>query len=111
VLETHVKSSPAVIYDSVADKPDRLAKIKNFTLFYDDLKNNNLPQWLFITPNMSQFKLQGSCYGQIADISIADDGHDTNVTVAGQWARSFVTPLLTDKKFMNNTCVLISGYL
>lgn len=48
-----MKSSPAVIYDSVADKPDRLAKIKNFTLFYDDLKNDKLPQWVFITPNMS----------------------------------------------------------
>ena len=48
------KHNPAVIYNSVADNTDRLAKIKNFTLFYDDLNANKLPQWMFITPNMSK---------------------------------------------------------
>lgn len=51
-------SSPAVIYNSVADNPERLAKIKNFTLFYDDLKADKLPQWMFITPNMSETILE-----------------------------------------------------
>jgi hypothetical protein len=40
-------------YDSVTSNLDRLAKIKNFTMFYEDLANNALPQWMFITPNMS----------------------------------------------------------
>ena len=48
------KHDPAVIYNSVADVPDRLALIKNFTLFYEDLAANKLPQWMFITPNMSE---------------------------------------------------------
>jgi len=52
-----------------------------------------------------------SYFGKSADMSIANDGHDTSVTVAGQWARGFLTPLLTDKKFMKNTCVLLSEYL
>lgn len=47
------KHNPAVLYDSVADKDDRLAKIKNLTLFYQDLENDALPQWMFITPNMT----------------------------------------------------------
>jgi acid phosphatase len=47
------KHNPAVLYDSVADKQDRLAKIKNLTLFYSDLEADNLPQWMFITPNMT----------------------------------------------------------
>ncbi|KAI9854376.1 MAG: hypothetical protein M1830_006535 [Pleopsidium flavum] len=84
------KHNPAIIYNSVADNPDRLAKIKNFTLFYDDLKRDTLPQWMFITPNMT------------------NDGHDTSVTVAGKWARNFLTPLLSDENFMNNTCVLLT---
>lgn len=41
-------------YDSVTSNVDRLAKIKNFTMFYEDLNNNQLPQWMFITPNMSK---------------------------------------------------------
>ena len=47
--------SPLIIYNSVADIPDRTANIKNFTLFEQDLNNNDLPQWMFITPNMSKF--------------------------------------------------------
>ena len=43
----------SVSYDSVANNPDRLAVIKNTTLFYQDLESNTLPQWMFITPNMS----------------------------------------------------------
>ena len=41
-------------YDSVTSNTDRLAKIKNFTMFETDLNNNALPQWMFITPNTSQ---------------------------------------------------------
>lgn len=40
-------------YNSVTSNTDRLAKSKNFTMFYEDLDNNKLPQWMFITPNMS----------------------------------------------------------
>ena len=47
------KHNPAIIYDSVAKSPERSANIKNFTLFQSDLAANTLPQWMFITPNMS----------------------------------------------------------
>lgn len=59
-------------------------------MFAEDLKNDKLPQWMFITPNMTS------------------DGHDTSVTVAGEWLKTFLTPLLTDKRFMDNTLVLIT---
>ena len=39
---------------------------------------------------------------------MTSDGHDTSVTVAGQWLANFLTPLLTDPKFMKNTLVLIT---
>jgi acid phosphatase len=47
------KHNPAVLYDSVAKKQDRLARIKPLALFNEDLKANALPQWMFITPNMT----------------------------------------------------------
>jgi len=43
-------------YDSVTQDPNRLAKSKNFTMFYKDLAANRLPQWMFITPNMSKHR-------------------------------------------------------
>lgn len=84
------KHNPAVIYNASTDRPDRLAVMKNLTLFYEDLENETLPQWMFITPNMT------------------NDGHDTSVTTAGAWTRSFLTPLLNDTRFMNNTLVLVT---
>ncbi|EFX06642.1 acid phosphatase phoa [Grosmannia clavigera kw1407] len=84
------KHNPAVLYDSVTRFPERAAQIKNLTAFYDDLEDGTLPQWMFITPNMTS------------------DGHDTSVTVAGRWVRNFLEPLLEDRRFMQNTLVLIT---
>src|SRR5690242_18873824 len=74
------KHNPAVLYDANT-KPERLANMKNLTLFQEDLKNDKLPQWMFITPNMTS------------------DGHDSTVTVAGTWTRNFLEPLLNNKNF------------
>lgn len=41
-------------YDSVTSNTNRLAQTKNFTMFEKDLAANKLPQWMFITPNMSR---------------------------------------------------------
>jgi len=84
------KHNPLMSYDSVTSDLDRLAKIKNLTMFYKDLENNSLPQWMFITPNMT------------------NDGHDTSVTTAGSWTRRFLEPLLTNKNFMSNTLILLT---
>ncbi|KAF4628201.1 hypothetical protein G7Y89_g9949 [Cudoniella acicularis] len=84
------KHNPEILYNSVVTKPHRASLIKNLTEFHKDLKANKLPQWLFITPNMTS------------------DGHDTSVTVAGQWLKTFLTPLLKDKNFLQNTLVLLT---
>ncbi|KAH8666835.1 phosphoesterase family-domain-containing protein [Xylariales sp. PMI_506] len=83
------KHNPLMSYDSVTSDPNRLAKSKNFTLFESDLKANTLPQWMFITPNMT------------------DDGHDSSVTVAGAWARNFLTPLLENPNFNTDRTLII----
>lgn len=84
------KHNPAVIYNANSARADRLSVIKNTTLFHSDLAANTLPQWMFITPNMTS------------------DGHDSSVTVAGAWTRAFLEPLLADPRFMNNTLVLVT---
>jgi hypothetical protein len=58
--EPALTNSPLVSYDSVTSNLDRLAKIKNFTMFDTDLNNNELPQWMFITPNMSKSSWKSS---------------------------------------------------
>ena len=84
------KHNPAIQYNSVAADAGRLARTKNLTLFWDELAAGTLPQWMFITPNMTS------------------DGHDTSVTVAGQWTRAFLEPLLENPRFANRTLVLVT---
>jgi acid phosphatase len=91
------KHNPAVIFDSVAHFEDRLSQLKNLSLidqtksqFHLDLQANKLPQWMFITPNMTS------------------DAHDATISFAGNWLNTFLTPLLADKNFMQNTLVLIT---
>jgi acid phosphatase len=85
------KHNPLIIYNSTADIPERTANIKNFTLFEQDLENNRLPQWMFITPNMT------------------NDGHDTNITFAGSFIHRFLPPLLANPNFnTDRTLILIT---
>ncbi|KAI0878654.1 phosphoesterase family-domain-containing protein [Hypoxylon argillaceum] len=83
------KHNPLISYDSVGTDVNRLAKTKNFTLFDRDLAANTLPQWMFITPNMT------------------NDGHDTSVTVAGNWARKFLDPLLSNANFNKGRTLIV----
>lgn len=67
------KHNPLVIYDSVASVPSRATRIRNFNDFAVDVRthlicglkvemltleqvgNNTLPQWIFITPNLRKY--------------------------------------------------------
>jgi acid phosphatase len=91
------KHNPAVLADIITRDERRLSQVKNLSMidtkrsqFHKDLKADKLPQWMFITPNMTS------------------DGHDTSITVAGQWCRDFLEPLLTDKNFIQNTLVVVT---
>ncbi|VEU21066.1 DEKNAAC101915 [Brettanomyces naardenensis] len=84
------KHHPLVLFDSVTGNSTRLGLLKNFTEFDNDLKAEKLPQYAFITPNMT------------------NDGHDTSVKVAAQWSKDFITPLLSNDYFMNDTLVLLT---
>lgn len=45
-------------YLSATSDVNRLAKSKNLTMFYEELETGTLPQWIWITPNMSK---SGDC--------------------------------------------------
>ena len=102
------KHNPAILYNSVTENAERLSQIKNTTMFYKDLAANRLPQWMFITPNMSKFRSFCLLLVRLIGFFKASDGHDTSITTAGAWTRGFVEPLLTNKNFMQNTLVLIT---
>ncbi|KAG6830938.1 hypothetical protein H0H92_013866 [Tricholoma furcatifolium] len=83
------KHNPLISYNSVNTNTSRLDNIKSFTLFESDLAAGNLPQWIFITPNMT------------------NDGHDTSVTFAGTWLNGWLTPLLSNSNFNDNKTLIL----
>ncbi|KAJ5198539.1 Phosphate-repressible acid phosphatase [Penicillium cinerascens] len=68
------KHNPLVLFDSVTNSDERPRQIKNFTGFYEDLKKERLPQYMFITPNMT------------------NDAHNSNIEVAGNFLADFIPP-------------------
>ncbi|KAJ5738517.1 phosphoesterase-domain-containing protein [Penicillium malachiteum] len=84
------KHNPLVSFDQISSNDTALRLIKNFTTFYEDLDNKVLPQWAFITPNMT------------------NDAHDTNVTYGSHWLRRFVTGLMNNTYFWDNTLLLLT---
>lgn len=84
------KHNPLALFESVTTNSTRLRTIKSFVDFETELKNKQLPQWSFITPNMT------------------NDGHDTTINYAASWSKKFLTPLLANEYFMNNTLIILS---
>ncbi|KAL4997525.1 phosphoesterase family-domain-containing protein [Aspergillus recurvatus] len=84
------KHNPAILYNSITEDPTRLRQIKNFTSFYEDLKNQRLPQYSFITPNMT------------------NDGHDTDISFSGTWTWDFLIDLLDNEYFTKDTLILLT---
>ncbi|KAH6872079.1 phosphoesterase family-domain-containing protein [Thelonectria olida] len=84
------KHDPLSSYDIISNNSTRMARIKNFTSFEQDLAGRNLPQWAFFTPN------------------IRNDGHDTGLAFAGRWLHEWLGPLLGNEYFMNGTLIVVT---
>ncbi|KAI1001802.1 hypothetical protein K3495_g6400 [Podosphaera aphanis] len=84
------KHNPFVSYDSITFNGSRLAKLLSFRDFDRDLASKTLAQVIHISPNMM------------------NNGHNTSLTFATDWADSFLKPLLADSELMNRTLILLT---
>jgi len=82
--------SPFISYDSINLNGTRLAKIQSFADFSNDVKENTLPQYAHLSPDM------------------LNDGHNTTLEYAANWTTSFLAPLLANEQFMNRTLILLT---
>jgi acid phosphatase len=82
--------SPFISYDSINHNGSRLSNVLAFTDFQNDLNAKALPQYAHMSPDMQ------------------NDGHDTSLEFAATWSKDFLTPLLSNDYFMNNTLVLLT---
>lgn len=58
--------------------------------FYEELENEQLPQWIFVTPNKWS------------------DGHNDDIRISCAWTRGFVESLLQNSYFNDNTLVYVT---
>jgi acid phosphatase len=65
----------------------RLWNIVSFNEFQDDFSKKQVPQYAFMTPNMM------------------NDGHNTTLEYATEWAHDFLKPMLEDKAFKERTLI------
>ncbi|KAK0641012.1 phosphoesterase family-domain-containing protein [Cercophora newfieldiana] len=86
------KHNPLILFDSVAEDAERRRQIKGGAGdgFAEDLKGKKLPQWVFVTPNMT------------------NNAHDSSMRVAGRWVRGWLEGLLGDEYFMEKTLVVVT---
>ncbi|KAI1179879.1 phosphoesterase family-domain-containing protein [Nemania sp. FL0916] len=84
------KHNPFVSYDSVNLDGNRLLRVQSFDEFQDDFTAGVIPQFVMMSPNM------------------LNDGHNTTLDYATNWAREFLKPLLTDGAFTEKTLVQLT---
>lgn len=82
--------SPFISYDSINTNGTRLSNILSFTDFEHAIGAQALPQYAHMSPDM------------------LNDGHNTSLEYAANWTKSFLTPLLTNEYFMNDTLILLT---
>eukprot|EP00698_Gefionella_okellyi_P008816 TRINITY_DN2205_c0_g1_i2.p1 TRINITY_DN2205_c0_g1~~TRINITY_DN2205_c0_g1_i2.p1 ORF type:complete len:241 (-),score=52.26 TRINITY_DN2205_c0_g1_i2:31-753(-) len=84
------KHNPFMGFEAIRRIPSRCARIVNADQLAKDIAANELPQYMYYTPN------------------IDNDGHNTGLDHAGEFLMKFLPPLLNNPIFMNDTMVVVT---
>ncbi|EFQ35161.1 phosphoesterase [Colletotrichum graminicola] len=79
--------NPFVSFDSINLNGSRLLKIVGFDDWKADFEKKEVPQWVFMSPNMM------------------NDGHNTSLEYATKWAHDFLMPMLPQGVFKERTLI------
>ncbi len=84
------RHEPFASFREVETRPDRCAHIVNAAEFSTDVAAHRLPRYSLYIPNLR------------------DDGHDTGLAAADAWLKDFLSPLLADPSFLNDTLIIVT---
>ncbi|KAH8198530.1 hypothetical protein TruAng_007309 [Truncatella angustata] len=84
------KHNHFVSFDSINKDGSRLAKLLSFEDFKRELAAGTLPQFIMMSPDM------------------LNDGHNTTLSYATNWAHEFLLPLLADDAFAEPTVIQLT---
>jgi len=83
------KHCPLSFFSDVVNSPTEIKNLVPFTQFPQDLANNQLPNYSFISPNL------------------CNDAHDCPLSTADTWLRNNIDPLVTSPLFQNDGILVI----
>src|SRR5438128_5040722 len=83
------KHCPLSFFSDVVNSPTEIKNLVPFTQFAQDLANNQLPSYSFISPNL------------------CNDAHDCPLSTADTWLRNNIDPLVTSPLFQNDGILVI----
>ncbi|CAG8576445.1 6829_t:CDS:1 [Acaulospora morrowiae] len=83
------KHNPFISLETIYKSPERCAKIVNASQLDIDIKKDDVPQFSYYVPNQ------------------LNDAHDTNMTFAMGWFKSWLEPKLKQPAFTENTLFFI----
>ena len=81
--------NPFTYFTDVVNSQNQLSNLVPFTEFAADLRNNQLPQYSFIIPNLQ------------------DDGHDGTLGQADNWLKANIAPLIASPSFQRDGLLII----
>ena len=84
------KHNPFIYYDDIRTNPARCNKVVPFTEFGADIKDNTLPDFVWITPNM------------------CNDMHDCPVATGDAWLETHVPAILNSPAWKDNGVLFIT---
>ncbi|KAJ3417634.1 hypothetical protein HDV05_000091 [Chytridiales sp. JEL 0842] len=82
------KHNPFLSYKSISQNSTRCANVVNIDQVNADAAAGNLPNYMFVTPNM------------------VNSGHDSDIATASKWLKAFLEPKLEDPAFADTLFVV-----
>ncbi|KAI8647136.1 phosphoesterase family-domain-containing protein [Parasitella parasitica] len=84
------KHNPFMSFTNISKNKERCAKIVNSKQLDKDIANNNVPQFVFYTPD------------------IDNDAHDTNMKFGANWLKKFLSTRIKQQAFNKNTMFVVT---
>ncbi|CEP11404.1 hypothetical protein [Parasitella parasitica] len=84
------KHNPFMSFTNISKNKKRCAKIVNSKQLDTDIKNNQVPQFVFYTPD------------------IDNDAHDTNMKFGSNWLKKFLSKRINNEAFNKNTMFVVT---
>lgn len=109
------KHNPFVLFDSVKNNPDRMAKVKDYSALATDLASKTAPKFVWISPNQCN-DMHGGIYAPVPGHAetpcpygtVKDDANDASLKQKGDtFVKGAVETIMSSKAWTKRSAIVI----